>query len=370
LTAVNKRFVIKHQTFDDIMTVIKWSLQCCIAGVMPSCRHDQAPFNKTDTKRAKLVGKTFVPSALVEVRGDWPFYKSLVRLPQHNEKQGCCWMCTCTPDQVRSCSSDAPWRQPSQRLGHWSLIQRLLEQGQSLSPLFGAPFVKSSIFKVDWLHTSDKGVCADFMGNLFTYLLKFMPGQGNKAKCGALFLEMQNWYSTQTVDSKLDDLTPGMLNLGNKAPPKLKSMAAEARALVPFAAYACQRWLNQEDPAEQAMTQAAIHLQGCYNSLSRAAFDHTVLAQESRKFSLLLVALELISPNKRLWRVMPKLHLFQEMCECQQGCPSTCWTYRDEDFGGTLMSVGRRRGGSNRPTATGRNMLLKFMARNPLPVLG
>jgi hypothetical protein len=221
------------------------------------------------------------------------------------------------------------------------------------------------------LHCVDKGVCADFLGNLFTYLLKFMQGNTNKAKTGQFFLEIQSWYRNRqpAVDSQLDNLTCGMLNLGNKAPPKLKAKAAEARGLVPFATFACNKWLSDNNPLEQTMKQAAIHLQACYDCLSRNTFNHQVLQENSRKFCLLLVALETASPNKRLWRVMPKIHLFQEMCEMQVGCPSTCWTYRDEDFGGTLMQVGRRRGGSNHPSATAKNLLLKFMAGNRFPSL-
>ena len=369
LTAVNTRFVLKRKTFDDIMRVIKWSLQCCAEGCMPSCRHDGTPFTVQDTKRSKLQGKEFTPGVLVEVRGDWPFYKHLVRFPQFNEVDGCCWKCKVAPNGIRDCSSTAPWRQHDQRLDHWGLVARIIQQGMTVSPLFGAPCVRSSIFQVDWLHTSDKGVCADFLGNLFTYLLKFYGGASNKERCGQLFLELQGWYRTQQVDSKLDWLTPGMLNIGKKPPPKLNCKAAEARALVPFALWLCNKWLINDDITETAMKKCAGHLQGCYTCLTRATFDHLILKEESRKLCILLVALEKASPNNRLWRVMPKLHLFQEMCEMQEVCPSTCWTYRDEDFGGTLMQVGRRRGGSNNCKATATNCLLKFMANNPLPVL-
>ena len=56
LAAVNKRFVVTHSTFDDIMKILKWSLQCCLHGQMPNCRHDQSPFNTTDKRRKTFAG--------------------------------------------------------------------------------------------------------------------------------------------------------------------------------------------------------------------------------------------------------------------------------------------------------------------------
>ena len=106
--------------------------------------------------------------------------------------------------------------------------------------------------------------------------------------------------------------------------------------------------------------QCVAHLQECCNSLSVATFNADVLAEHSRKLCLLWVALEETAADDN-WRIKPKLHLFQELCEAGS-CPSTCWTYRDEDFGGTLARLSRRRGGHNRSQGLAKSVLLRFMA--------
>jgi hypothetical protein len=93
--------------------------------------------------------------ALVEVRGDWKFMKEVFYLPGWNENAGCCWRCNCTPADIRTVGLEAPWRQPQNRLSHWQLLQRMLQNGKRPSPLWGAPWVQSTIFKIDWLHCAD-----------------------------------------------------------------------------------------------------------------------------------------------------------------------------------------------------------------------
>jgi len=74
LTAVNKKFVMKQETFDDIMSVVAWSLQALAADRHPWMRHDLEPFMKLDAKRKKTAGRPIgVRAVLAEVRGDWLF---------------------------------------------------------------------------------------------------------------------------------------------------------------------------------------------------------------------------------------------------------------------------------------------------------
>ena len=76
--------------------------------------------------------------------------KEAFRFPQHNEKLGCCFKCRVCPYGIRDTSSAAPWH--TQRLGHWDLLQRLIEQGKGVSPIFSAPGVTTDIVKIDWMH--------------------------------------------------------------------------------------------------------------------------------------------------------------------------------------------------------------------------
>ena len=97
ITVVNKRYVMLHKTADDVLAVVKWSLEQCLLGKMPTRRHDDLPWRPEDNQRRRLAGSSFPPALLCEVRGDWAFYKQVFRFPQHNELLGCCWRCTVTP---------------------------------------------------------------------------------------------------------------------------------------------------------------------------------------------------------------------------------------------------------------------------------
>ena len=250
ICGVNKRFLLKNHTVDDVLEVIKWSLQHCAAGIMPAQRHDVAPWRTEDHKRRKAAGLAFPPGALCEIRGDWQFYKTCFRLPQHNEKAGICWRCSATPSTYKDCSSSAPWR--SERLSHWQLLRRMQEQGHLLSPIFGAPGVRSSIFQVDWLHCADKFVTADFLGQLFYQLLDKLPGNNQEARVDSLFKEIQDWYRLHPQDSQLDNLTLRMIK-PQKCTPSLSCKAAECRNLVGFGLAASTKWLSQEDTFEKTV---------------------------------------------------------------------------------------------------------------------
>ncbi len=94
-------------------------------------------------------------------------------------------------------------------------------------------------------------------------------------------------------------------------------------------------------------------MDACYASLSsQTPFNAEELANNSRRFALLYVSLEEhYGPDVKDFRVKPKLHQFQEMCEMGHSNPSQSWTYRDEDFGGYGAATARRKGGVYTPAA-------------------
>lgn len=191
LVSINKKFVVKQQTFDDIFEILAWSCTCLSTGSMPTCRHDATPWTQLDSSRKIAVGQAIgCQGVLAEVRGDWACFKDTFRFPGWNTTAGCCWRCTATPQEVRQCGLEAPWRQPSERLGHWGLMQRILESGKSISPLFACPCINTSCFTIDWLHVADLGVAPYFLGNIFMMLLPKLAGTSQKERVQALFLCM------------------------------------------------------------------------------------------------------------------------------------------------------------------------------------
>ena len=67
------------------------------------------------------------------------------------------------------------------------LLQREWERGKMPSPIFACFGIFNHLFKCDWLHCADQGVTADFLGNLFAYLVKEkMPGSNVHERSVAL----------------------------------------------------------------------------------------------------------------------------------------------------------------------------------------
>ena len=100
ITALCRRHVSEN-TWDDILKVVSWSLRHCANGTYPQRRHNNTPWLKSDKQRRKNAQQRFdFKAALVEVRGDWKFFGECFKFPKHNTKEGCCWSCRCTPEQV------------------------------------------------------------------------------------------------------------------------------------------------------------------------------------------------------------------------------------------------------------------------------
>jgi hypothetical protein len=364
IVALNRKFIVVEHTFDDICGILAWSFKQCALRQMPGARHDGAPWNQSDSKRKVLAGKILPKAILAEVRGDWVFMKQCFRFPQHNEVGGLCFKCVACPATYKDCSSEAPWRQ--QRLGHWGLMQRFLERGISVSPLFGSPYLSSVCFQLDWLHVADLGITPNCLGSLLWIFQKTYPGNNMLARCREMYVDLNQWYIDNGTESRLDMLLPTMIKTSKK-PHHLRGKGAEIRALVPWAHLMSQKLLLDTDPEQHTAKIAMMHLDACYECLSSQSFTSSALKENSRKFSLLYVSLEALKPDG--WHVVPKLHLFQEMCEMTSTRPSCVWGYRDESFGGYLATLCRLRGGKNSPVAAGRSMLHKFHARHTVPRL-
>ena len=97
VTALSKKNVCEN-TWSDIHVVVKWSLEVLATGGWPTCRHDGSAWRKSDGKRTAL--REIQRSCLVEVRADWDWMAKVWGFPPNRFKVGCCWKCTCTPDQV------------------------------------------------------------------------------------------------------------------------------------------------------------------------------------------------------------------------------------------------------------------------------
>ena len=250
----------------------------------------------------------------------------------------------------------------------FDLLMLLRKHESGVSPLMEAPCISNSIFMCDWLHAVDLGIAQDFVGNVFKYAVKQkkVDGSNEDLRAGEIFIQLQAWYKRTGCTEKLNNLKKTMLWKDNK-PPKLKAKGAETRGLIPFCEEFCVNNFSTSDEFENTIIQAAKRLHACYVCAKADEFDVSTLKRESTMFCILYAALEKTSADSISFRVKPKMHLFQEFTQNSFGRPTS--TYRDEDFGGTLASIGRSKGGHVTPSAMGQRVFVKFMSKNPVPAI-
>ena len=271
--------------------------------------------------------------------------------------------------KVREVSATADWR--TTPLTNSDCLYRILSSGRLLNPLLEAPFVTNKIFRFDWLHVADLGVAPLFLGNLFFRLLQIIPGRSHKEKCAALYQEIQAYYEEQQVEDRFDSLLPTMF-IHKKKDYVLRGSAAKIRHLVPFAAKITRELLTPADPVHDALIQAAHHLHETYRALSSTMANPCEhMKEHGLKFALQYVALhDHLNPgNPKAFRIKPKLHLFMHVTS-DDSLPARHWTYRDEDFGGSVARMARRRGGMLSCGKTALQVLQKFKLRNPMVRIG
>jgi len=210
---------------------------------------------------------------------------------------------------------------------------------------------------MDWLHATDQGVAADFVGNVFYQLVDHMVGDTKEERYNALFRMIAAWYPEAEVDDRMDCLKPTFVE--KRQGMKLRTSGAKLRAIVPFCAQLCDELCDLSNPVEDAMHRAAHHLASTYDALSSSCEGAAEkMKEESLAFARQYIALHdhLYPDDERLFRLKPKLHFFLHLC-LDGGNPAKHWCYRDESFGGTVAHIAHRRGGLASPTATSEQVL-------------
>jgi hypothetical protein len=102
------RCLAKH-TFDDMLEVFQWSMRALAFGMHPTVGPSGQPLPE---KLASLAGTSLgIHAVLAQVRGDWPFLKTLFSFPSWQSK-AICWMCYADKDEFnyKDPRLDAKWR--------------------------------------------------------------------------------------------------------------------------------------------------------------------------------------------------------------------------------------------------------------------
>ena len=274
---------------------------------------------------------------------DWKFMKDTFGFPGWNTNSGICCLCDCTPQTLRDVGHDAPWR--VNRRSHWYLLAHVTRGGNGISPILGAPWLRSSCFRIDWLHRSDQRAAPDFMDGVFFHVIKgtCVPGTNRRERCSGPWERIQGFYRQRRVTDRTSNLT---VTISRRMALPSPNFAARLRS----AEHSCHFWWSwRDDLLGEAVTVAARSLLDCHVALSSdSVFAKDVLRGSSVKFAQQLVVLESVDPG--CWGPKQNLHLWLEL-----GRAGTKTLER------RAHALARRRGGHLNATATSRVLLDRFL---------
>lgn len=367
---IPKSFVTGEDTFKDLFSIFTASMKQLALGVWPSMRLDGTAWLQSDLKRSKLGGNKLSFSAvLLQIRGDWMFYKQVFNFPSWNAKR-MCWKCEACSDATecnfKNPSSDAGWR--VRRVSQDQFFAQLRQAGVEVCPIFRCPQTALRHVQIDWLHTMDLGVTQSFLGNfMFEIMNTQLQGATQRDRVAVLWQSMCSWYARTQPPSKLQKLTLEMLKQSGKGP-KLRTKAGECRYLVPFGAELAA--IHKDASMHfNVVFQAMEHLQAMYECLDMDPYPAEQAAQHCHQFSLLYAALSAEAEqtgNSLGWVIKPKFHLMIELLEIDcikhRQSPRKFWTYLDESWGGTLADIAERRGGPKSAVAIAESVLQRYRA--------
>ena len=200
---------------------------------------------------------------------------------------------------------------------------------------------------------------------MFFDVLPFL-GPNREVQVATLWKKIQAYYKAHKGLSQLETLTIGMIKAQDK-PPKLRSKAAVARHLLPFALELAKEFAGKNDHMHRVSCLVEF-LAEMYGHLGQHPYPAAAAATACRKFCALFTQLENEAIRGRdlaRWRMKPKIHLLQELIEFiapELGSPDLWWTYRDESWGGCLAKYGERRGGPKHAAAVALAVLRRFMS--------
>ena len=366
-TCFPKSWTAERHTWDCLFQIFCWSMRHLLLGVWPSKRHDGQPWEKTDRSRARKGGQELgFHAGLLQVRGDWLFYKLVFDFPQWTSK-ACCWRCGArnTPGHdydFRDPSQDAAWRQLRYTGIDFNSILR--DEGITPSTLFGCPGFNIDMVMVDWLHTMDLGVLAEVIGNVFWEVLPLLPRNNRGEQVKLLWSQIQEYYVVARVPDRLDNLTEEMIKCQGKSP-KQRGRAAQVRYLLPFAAKLAENYAHTNSHWQTVAIMVDLLLKLTMMN-KHSPYPAARAGELSRKIALLYTGLEheaLAQGDVMAWRCKPKVHLMQELIEYQShvaGSPCEYWTYKDETWGGWVSRACMRRGGKKTATNVAYSGIKRF----------
>ena len=341
-------------TLDELLRAFSWSVNVLLSGETP---HLDWRGRKQDGGGVALANGW--RAVLTQARGDWEFYRHFFYFPAWNAENVMCPFCQASatvPERLWThVADDAGWR--GTKFNDATYRAFIIAAGLGLPILLGCVLgFRLECVMVDPLHTLDQGVSSNIIGSVFWYIAvirNFLGGNTYDRRVFNLWSDLKLWYSNNRCTSRLQgELTKERVRASGQYP-KLKAKAAATRHL---AKYAYDLLCSYGDPTHpvwgehdklaRALCQMLVQFNDLImaNSQFSTADTQASLPQFGRSFASIYVKFAglCFDIQVKLYKLSPKLHLFEPLVEDQMPAFGNCrfwWTYPDEDLIGQLIDV-------------------------------
>ena len=192
---------------------------------------------------------------------------------------------------------------------------------------------------MDVLHTVEQGFGSHIVGNVFWYIAVIKRAFGGSTQgenIARLASHLKTWYTNTKCNRRIQ----GVLTLErvrtSGAWPKLKAKAAATRHVVKFCIFLMETFGDGSENDNNVLNIVKL-LQRFYDILdfegqflSDAAKVELPLLSKTLANLYAMMSMQAFDNGTKMWKMMPKLHLFQHLCEYMaiyQGNPKYYWTY-------------------------------------------
>jgi hypothetical protein len=202
----------------------------------------------------------------------------------------------------------------------------------------------------------EQGMTSHVVGNTFWHMAVVrgcFGGTTMGAKIINLNAYLRNWYKTTQCKRRIQGALTQERLRGQADWPKLKAKAAATKHVVAFCVHVMETFGDLADPFGEgnmilAVCKLLLRFYHIMDHASQFLTDgqKTELRKLSETFCGIYANLSAKSfaAGSRMWKIQPKLHLFQHLAEymlAYQGNPRFYWTYQDEDLVGDMINVAR-----------------------------
>ena len=339
-------------TLDTLLKRLSWSFNVLLTGSYPA--HDwlgrRIPYSSSSPPQfhSKLRG------ALVQIRGDWEFYKQAFHFPAWNTKINMCYLCRASNDHneltFSDFSDDAGWRQTIWT--HEKYMRHVRRSALAIPILLSYVHgLRLECVTVDVLHTIDLGITSRILGSLLVVLVLkrgVLGGSNIPEKLQMLQARLKAWYSRAQVTSKYRGKFTRDRLYDAAGFPQLSGKAAALRHMSRFVLELMSSFCDgsDHDKLMLSMIQLLVRFYEILDTnsmyFSREVIEEVAFIGDSVAKMYGILANTAYAQKVKLWKVTPKLHMWLHLTLWQValwGNPRFWWTYPDEDLVGVMMEV-------------------------------